>query len=66
MDVLSTAERAVYESLNIPMAIYDYVDGKVVTILVSDGLCAMKQMERDDLTRRFSALILNYSPQSGE
>lgn len=38
MDVLSTAERAVYESLNIPMAIYDYVDGKVVTILVSDGL----------------------------
>ena len=41
------------------MAIYDYVDGKVVTILVSDGLCAMKQMERDDLTRRFTESMFN-------
>ena len=31
--------RAAYEALLAPIGVYQYVGGKVVTLLVSDGLC---------------------------
>ncbi|MBO6129453.1 MAG: hypothetical protein J6P79_11230, partial [Pseudobutyrivibrio sp.] len=41
-------ERNVLEGLNIPMAIYQLVDKRVVTLLVTDGLCRTLGMERKD------------------
>ena len=39
-------ERASLERLNIAMAIYQFIDKRVVTLLVTDGLCALMGMER--------------------
>ncbi len=59
MDYLSSAERKLLEASELPLAVYDYVDGKVVTVLVSDGLCKMKHMERDELVLRFTDSMFN-------
>lgn len=42
--------RNAYESLMMPLAIYQVIDGKVVTILVSDGFCQLKKDSREHLT----------------
>lgn len=42
--------RNAYESLMMPLAIYQVIDGKVVTILVSDGFCQLKKDTREHLT----------------
>ncbi len=39
-------ERATLERLNIAMAIYQFIDKRVVTILVTDGLCNLMGMDR--------------------
>ena len=46
--------RAAYEKLSLPMAIYQYEDKKVITLLVSDGLCHAKGLEREELTSTFT------------
>ncbi len=33
------SERTILEKLNIPMAIYQFIDKRVVTLLVTDGMC---------------------------
>ena len=47
---MTEAERRVYEATRIPVAIYSYRDGKVITDLVSDGYCEMVGMERERIT----------------
>lgn len=44
-------ERMVLEKLNIPMAIYQFIDKRVVTLLVTDGLCNMMGVKRDEVLR---------------
>ncbi|SFH54017.1 diguanylate cyclase (GGDEF) domain-containing protein [Pseudobutyrivibrio sp. OR37] len=46
-------ERAVLEKLNIPMAIYQLLDKRVVTLLVTDGLCSLMGMKREDVVQLF-------------
>lgn len=43
--------RRAYESIPVPIAYYQYLDQKVVTVLVSDGLCSLMGMNRETLTR---------------
>lgn len=43
--------REAYEELQIALAIYQVIDGKVVTVLVSDGLCRQRKDTRDHLTK---------------
>jgi len=40
-------ERAILEKLNIPMAIYQFIDKRVVTLLVTDGMCNIMGMNRE-------------------
>lgn len=40
-------ERKTLENLNIPMAIYQLIDKRVVTLLVTDGLCKIMGNDRD-------------------
>ncbi len=42
-------ERATLEKLNIPMAIYQFVNKRVVTLLVTDGMCNIMGMKREDV-----------------
>ncbi len=42
-------ERSTLERLNIPMAIYQLVDKRVTTLLVTNGLCKLMGMERADV-----------------
>lgn len=42
-------EKEVLERLNIAMAIYQYIDKRVVTVLVTDGMCKLMGMERKDV-----------------
>ncbi|MCR5788371.1 MAG: diguanylate cyclase [Lachnospiraceae bacterium] len=37
----SSEERTVYERLKVPFAVYQFVDGQVVTLILSDGFCEM-------------------------
>ncbi|MDC7277953.1 EAL domain-containing protein [Butyrivibrio fibrisolvens] len=43
------SEKRVLERLNIAMAIYQYIDKRVVTVLVTDGMCKLMGMEREDV-----------------
>ena len=45
----SPEERRLYEKLPIPMAIYQVINDELVTILVSDQLCKLYGMKREDL-----------------
>ena len=42
-------EQEVLEKLNIAMVIYQFIDKRVVTILVTDGMCKLMGMERKDV-----------------
>ena len=44
-------ERMALEKLNIPMAIYQFIDKRVVTLLVTDGLCNLMGFKRDEVIR---------------
>lgn len=41
--------RKAYESMPVPLAYYQLIDGRIRAILVSDGLCKMMGAERDHL-----------------
>ncbi len=44
----SDSERQFYESLPFPLAIYQYIDGKTVTLLISDAFCEMTGKTREE------------------
>ncbi len=44
-----------YESLTIPCAIYQYTNGKINVILVSDGLCRLAKASRAELMKMMQA-----------
>ena len=48
---LSDVERTTLEKLNVPMAIYQFIDKRVVTLLVTDGLCNIMGMERNAVVK---------------
>ncbi len=39
--------RKVYEAIPIPMVFYQFIDGKVVPLLVSDGFCRLVELDRE-------------------
>ena len=47
-------EREIFEPLEVPMAIYEYIDDKVITLLVSDGFCEMKGIAREELEQKLT------------
>src|SRR5574344_1834501 len=47
-------ERRTLESLIVPLAVYQFINKKVVPILVSDGLCKFEGKTRDDLLYMFT------------
>lgn len=53
-------QRAIYESLPSPMGIYQLVDGKVRTLLVSDALCQMHGMPRQDLLETMNSSLYGF------
>ena len=40
--------RKAYEAVPIPQVIYQFIDGKVVPLLVSDGFCRLVEMDREE------------------
>ena len=52
--ILEPGERAAYERLSTPLAIYQLVNNKVITLLVSDGLCEMAGKDRACLTNHYN------------
>ena len=52
--VFPPEKRAALEALRHPVAAYQFVDDKLVTLLVSDGMCAMAAMEREALVQLFN------------
>ena len=47
--------RKTYESMRIPFAMYQYLNGKIVPVLVSDGLCDQMGMAREKLIKLLEA-----------
>ena len=47
--------REAYERQPVPYAYYQYVDGRIVPVLVSDGLCKQMGMDRKQLMRRLGS-----------
>ena len=45
----SKANRESYERINFALAVFQEVEGKLVPILVSDGLCRLYQLSREGL-----------------
>ncbi len=46
-------ERAVLEKLNIPMTIYQFIDKRVVTLLVTDGMVNLMGESRENIIKLF-------------
>ncbi len=47
------AERKALEKLNIPFVIYQFIDKRVVTLLVTNGMCRIMGMKREDIVVLF-------------
>ena len=47
------AKREILEKLNIPMVIYQLIDKKVVTVLVTDGMCKLMGESREKIVKLF-------------
>ncbi|MGM9910850.1 MAG: EAL domain-containing protein [Lacticaseibacillus absianus] len=54
------SERRQYETLPIPLGIYQVVDGKTRTLLVSDQLCQLMGMSREELVKSFNDNMFAY------
>ena len=50
---LDAHTREAYEALNLPIAVYQFLNDKCITLLVSDGLCRLLDTERTALTYQF-------------
>lgn len=48
----SAESRRALENLPVALAVYQYIQDRVVTLLVSDGLCRMYGLLREDVVRR--------------
>ncbi len=46
-------ERKILEKLNIPMTIYQFIDKRVVTLLVTDGMCNLMGQSREEIMELF-------------
>ncbi len=63
MYVFSEEERVSYERLLAPIAVFQYIDKKVVTLLVSDGLCALARTDRERLLDSLTnSMFVNVHP----
>ena len=47
--------RQFYESMRIPFAMYQYLDGKILPVLVSDGFCDQMETDREKLMKLLEA-----------
>lgn len=47
----SEIEKEALEQLNIAMAIYQFIDKRVMTVLVTNGMCKLMGMERDEAVK---------------
>lgn len=56
----SPQQRKDYESLPIPLGVYQIVDGKVVTLLVSDAMCQMHGMPRHELIKSLDESMFGF------
>ena len=55
MYIFPEDQRLIYESMRVPFVIYQYVDGQVVPVLLSDGFCEQMEADRDKLMKQLSA-----------
>lgn len=53
-------ERKALEKLNIPLVIYQLIDKRVVTILVTDGMCKLMGDSRENITKLFDEDMYRY------
>ncbi len=49
----SESEKKTLEMLNVPMVIYQVIDKRVVTLLVTNGMCSLMSMPRDEIIELF-------------
>jgi len=56
----SREQRSILESLQIPLAAYQFVGGKVITLLVSDGMCEFEGLSRHELTDGFNTSMFQF------
>ena len=56
----SLQQRKDYETLPIPLGVYQIVDGKVVTLLVSDAMCQMHGMPRPELIKSLDESMFGF------
>ncbi len=52
--------RLLFESMPIPLAYYQKIDGKISAVLVSDGLCEMMKTERSELLELLNNRMLEH------
>jgi signal transduction histidine kinase/ActR/RegA family two-component response regulator len=65
--VFSDELRSAYERLLFPLGIYQFVNNKVVTLLVSDGMCSFMHVDRDALVNHYdSDMFGNVHPEDRE
>ena len=55
MYIFPEDQRLIYESMRVPFVIYQYVDGQVVPVLLSDGFCEQMEADREKLMKQLSA-----------
>lgn len=66
-DVFTTEQRASYEMLSIPLAAYKLAGERIITLLVSDGLCELVGISRKKLMQHFdSNMFGNVHPDDVE
>lgn len=56
----SKEQRSILESLQIPLAAYQFTGGRVVTLLVSDGMCEFEGLSRQELTDGFNTSMFQF------
>ncbi len=49
----SSTERMTLETLNVPMVVYQYIDKRIVTLLVTNGMCNLMGMPREEIINLF-------------
>lgn len=54
------SERQLYETMPIPLGIYQVVAGKTRTLVVSDQLCQLMGMSRKELVKSFNDNMFAY------
>jgi len=58
--VLSDAEQAAYEAMPLPVALYQLVDGKIITLAVSDGFCLLHKCSRTVFMHEIPEVIFSH------